>query len=160
MIPLTDLRPQLHATATEITQAISRVLDRGWFLRGPEVEAFEQEWAAYCGQRYCVACASGTDALTLAALAPRCSSRPGPGEYASPNRQEVSSSGAQTILVGDVDNDGRLLSLAKSAVPVLLYGRFPSQAELSVGFLMLPMHMDGAPPRKRQLAGAFIRQRI
>ena len=68
-IPFIDLKPAITLIKNDIEVVLQRVLDRGIFLRGPEVEAFEREWAAYCDQSYCVACASGTDALTLATLA-------------------------------------------------------------------------------------------
>ena len=48
-----------------IKDALTEVLDSGWYLRGKCVERFESEWAAYCGQRYCSSCSSGLDALTL-----------------------------------------------------------------------------------------------
>jgi len=50
----------------EIDAAIAGVLDRGWFILGEEVRSFEEEFAAYCGTRYGVGVASGTDALHLA----------------------------------------------------------------------------------------------
>ena len=45
---------------------MARVLDSGRFILGEEVLAFEQAFAAYLGRRHCVACGSGTDAITLA----------------------------------------------------------------------------------------------
>src|SRR5438876_10319379 len=68
-IPFCDLSRALVPIRTEIANAVDRTVGSGWFLRGPEVMAFEEEWAAYCGQKYCVACNSGTDAITLAAKA-------------------------------------------------------------------------------------------
>ena len=68
-ILLNDLS-RIHAPIrAELNHAMARVLDSNWFLRGREVEAFEEEWADFCRQKYWVACNSGTDALTLAALA-------------------------------------------------------------------------------------------
>ena len=49
----------------EMRQAISEVLDSGWYLQGRAVAAFEQAYADYIGTRYCVSCANGLDALTL-----------------------------------------------------------------------------------------------
>ena len=46
--------------------AIARVNDRGHYILGPEVQAFEREFAAYCGAASCVAVGNGTDALELA----------------------------------------------------------------------------------------------
>jgi dTDP-4-amino-4,6-dideoxygalactose transaminase len=57
-----EIRPQLDA-------AIARVLASGRYVLGPEVEAFESAFAAACGTRFAVGCASGTDALALALLA-------------------------------------------------------------------------------------------
>ncbi len=68
-VPFCDLTRANHALRAEVDRAIAGVIDRGLFLRGAEVEAFEAEWARYCGQAYCVSCNSGTDALTLAATA-------------------------------------------------------------------------------------------
>src|SRR6185437_6443048 len=68
-VPFCDLTRANRTLCAELNQAISRVVDRGWFLRGPETAAFEAEWATYCGHAFCVSCNSGTDALTLAATA-------------------------------------------------------------------------------------------
>jgi dTDP-4-amino-4,6-dideoxygalactose transaminase len=48
-----------------VRAAIDRVVSRGWFVLGPEVETFETEFAAACGTRYAVGVGSGTDALAL-----------------------------------------------------------------------------------------------
>lgn len=64
-IPLVDLRAQYQLIKPEIDAAVARVLDSGHFILGPEVEALEREIAAYCGTRYAVGVASGTDALEL-----------------------------------------------------------------------------------------------
>jgi dTDP-4-amino-4,6-dideoxygalactose transaminase len=50
-----------------VREAINRVLASGCFVLGREVAAFEDEWAKYTGAKYCVSCASGTDALTMLA---------------------------------------------------------------------------------------------
>src|SRR3989449_2896100 len=50
----------------ELREAIDRVLDSGRFVLGPEVGAFEQELAAYCGTRHALGVANGTDAITIA----------------------------------------------------------------------------------------------
>ena len=50
----------------EIDAAIGRVLQRGWFILGPELEKLEAEFAAYVGVPYAVGCNSGTDAIELA----------------------------------------------------------------------------------------------
>jgi dTDP-3-amino-3,4,6-trideoxy-alpha-D-glucose transaminase len=66
MIKFNDLKP-LHASLDwEINTAIQQVLDRGWFILGPEVEAFEAAFAGYHGVAHAVGVGSGTDAIELA----------------------------------------------------------------------------------------------
>ena len=66
MIPFLDLGAAYRELKPEIDAAIHRVLDSGWYVLGPEVEAFEAEWAYYCGTQQAVGVANGLDALTLA----------------------------------------------------------------------------------------------
>lgn len=66
MIPFNSLKPLHDLLADEINSAILRVADSGWYILGPEVKAFEEEFAAYHGVPYGVGVASGTDALELA----------------------------------------------------------------------------------------------
>jgi dTDP-3-amino-2,3,6-trideoxy-4-keto-D-glucose/dTDP-3-amino-3,4,6-trideoxy-alpha-D-glucose/dTDP-2,6-dideoxy-D-kanosamine transaminase len=66
MLPVNDLRRRTAALRPIIEKAIGRVIDRGWFILGPEVEGFEAEFAAWCGAAHCVAVGNGTDALELA----------------------------------------------------------------------------------------------
>lgn len=63
---ITDLSRFDALHRDEILSAIQRVVERGWYILGPEVEAFEQEFAAYLGVDYAVGVANGTDALLLA----------------------------------------------------------------------------------------------
>ncbi len=57
--PQRPLRPRIDA-------AVAAVLERGAFILGPEVEAFEREWAAFCGAGHAIGVGNGTDALTIA----------------------------------------------------------------------------------------------
>jgi len=66
MIPFLDLGAAYRELKTEIDAAIHRVLDSGWYILGPEVDAFEAEWAAWCGADHAVGVANGLDALILA----------------------------------------------------------------------------------------------
>lgn len=66
MIPFLDLRPAYLELKPEIDAAVARVLDSGWYILGPEVEAFEEEFAGFCGAAHCVGLANGLDALVLA----------------------------------------------------------------------------------------------
>jgi dTDP-3-amino-3,4,6-trideoxy-alpha-D-glucose transaminase len=62
-VPFLQLRPGEDAHAVQA--AMARVIDRGWFVLGPEVEAFETEFAAACGTSHAVGVGTGTDALAL-----------------------------------------------------------------------------------------------
>jgi dTDP-3-amino-3,4,6-trideoxy-alpha-D-glucose transaminase len=63
-LPFIDLRP--GEDAAQVAAAIARVIDAGWFVLGPEVEAFETEFASACGARFAIGVGNGTDAIALA----------------------------------------------------------------------------------------------
>lgn len=65
-VPLCDIQAQYRALKEGIDAAVLRVLASGQAILGPEVAAFEQEAAAFCGAQFGVGCGSGTDALVLA----------------------------------------------------------------------------------------------
>jgi dTDP-4-amino-4,6-dideoxygalactose transaminase len=67
MIPVTNPGASYRAHKNEIDDAIQRVNNSGWYILGPEVEAFEAEFAAYIDVKHCIAVANGTDALRIAA---------------------------------------------------------------------------------------------
>ncbi len=69
VIPIIDLTAQYNGIKREIDAAISRVLQSGRFILGPEVSDLEKEIAGFCEVPYAVACASGTDGLYLSLLA-------------------------------------------------------------------------------------------
>lgn len=60
-----DLNAHHDGMQEELGAAFQRVMASGWFVLGPEVEAFESEFAAYCGARHCVGVGNGLDALYL-----------------------------------------------------------------------------------------------
>jgi dTDP-3-amino-3,4,6-trideoxy-alpha-D-glucose transaminase len=64
-VPFLDLGATYRELRTDIDAATQRVLESGRYLLGPENEAFEAEFAAYCGGRHCVALGSGLDAIVL-----------------------------------------------------------------------------------------------
>lgn len=64
-VPFLDLVAPHVELRDELEAAHRRVLDSGWFLLGAELDAFEHEFAAFCGTRHCVGVGSGLDALTL-----------------------------------------------------------------------------------------------
>jgi dTDP-4-amino-4,6-dideoxygalactose transaminase len=66
MVPFLDLTRQYKRIKGEILSATERVYEKGYFILGEEVSAFEREFSNYCGVRYGVGVGSGTDALYLA----------------------------------------------------------------------------------------------
>jgi len=134
-VPLVDLQAQYRGIKQEINEAITRVLDRSRFILGPEVEAFEQEFAAYCGTRYGIGVSSGSSALLLALLA----AGVGPGDEVittpltfAATTEAISHAGA-TIrfvdvdpLTGNIDPAGLEAAVTprtKALLPVHLYGQ-------------------------------------
>src|SRR3954462_11274842 len=135
-IPLLDLTRQSQPLREGIQAALSRVVESQRFILGTEVERFEQRFAQYCGARYAIGCASGTDALELALMAADI----GPGDevltvpftfFATAGA--IMSTGARPVFV-DVEPEGfnmdiRQLEHAlarhtaiKAILPVHLYG--------------------------------------
>ncbi|MDR2579744.1 MAG: DegT/DnrJ/EryC1/StrS family aminotransferase [Fibromonadaceae bacterium] len=65
MIPFLPLNRINAAFEPELSEAISRVVKSGWYLRGKETENFEKEFAEFCGMQHCAGVASGLDALIM-----------------------------------------------------------------------------------------------
>ncbi len=65
MIPFLDLKRVNEAHQVSIQAAVDRVLASGWYILGQEVNAFENQFAAYCQTRHCIGVANGLEALTL-----------------------------------------------------------------------------------------------
>lgn len=69
MIYINDTRAQYDSIKDDILRATQAVMERSYFILGENVAAFEREFAAYCGTRYAVGVANGTDAIGLACRA-------------------------------------------------------------------------------------------
>ncbi len=65
MIPFLDLKAINAQYRDELVAAATRVIDSGWYVQGTEANAFEQEFADYCGTKHAIGVANGLDALTL-----------------------------------------------------------------------------------------------
>ena len=63
MIKFLDLQKVTQLHATEISEAVQRVVNSGWYLQGAEVKRFEEDYARYIGAPHCVGVANGLDAL-------------------------------------------------------------------------------------------------
>ena len=129
-----ELKSQFRALESEMREAIDRVLTRGWFVLGEELDNFERAFAKYLGTDHAVGVGSGTDAIELALRA----AGVGPGDQvitiantAVPTLTGICASGAAPILI-DIDPatftlDPALIAPAiasdtKAIVPVHLYG--------------------------------------
>jgi dTDP-4-amino-4,6-dideoxygalactose transaminase len=132
-VPFVDLHR--GDDAADVRAAIDRVIERGWFVLGPEVEAFEQEFAAASGARHAVGVSTGTDAIAL--LLRATGIRPGdevivPAMTAAYTGLAVMMTGA-TPVCADVDPDTLTLDPRAAAaavtprtraiIPVHLYGQ-------------------------------------
>ena len=64
-VPFLDLGAATYELSCDIQSAIARVVQSGWYILGPELEHFEQDWASYCGSDHCIGVGNGLDALIL-----------------------------------------------------------------------------------------------
>ena len=64
-VPFLDLKTPYRELQDELDAAYRRVMESGWYILGEETEAFEREFAAYCGVRYCIGVGNGLEALHL-----------------------------------------------------------------------------------------------
>ncbi len=133
-IPLVDLQAQYQSIKQEITAAIDGVLQNMQLFLGPQSQAFENEFAQYCGCRYGIGLSTGTDALVLALRA--CGIGQGDEVITVANTfiatvEAIALSGARPVFV-DIDPDTYtmdwrqldevLTSRTRAIIPVHLYG--------------------------------------
>jgi dTDP-4-amino-4,6-dideoxygalactose transaminase len=134
-IPLVDLKTQYATIRDEVRQAIDEVLDSMQLTIGPNVRAFDKEWAEYCGTTQSIGVGSGTDALQLAIRA--CGVSSGDEVITVSHTffatvEAIVYANARPILV-DVEERSMLMDLSsvasritprtKAIIPVHLYGR-------------------------------------
>lgn len=134
-VPLVDLRAQYKGIAAEVDDALARVVRGGHYILGPEVDAFEEEFASYCGTRYGIGVSSGTSALLLSLLA--VGVRPDDEVITSPHTfaatAEAITHAGGTIRFVDVDPrtgnidparlEAAITPKTKVIIPVHLYGQ-------------------------------------
>jgi dTDP-4-amino-4,6-dideoxygalactose transaminase len=153
-VPLFDTSTPLEPIRAEIADAITRVVDGGRFILGPEVAAFEAEFAAYCEAKQAIGVANGTDALTIALRAMGVGSGddvvvPSYTFYAS--AEAIPPTGARPVFC-DVDPDtgcvtpetvaAALTPHTKAVIAVHLYGNIAPIAEIEA--LGVPVLEDAA----------------
>src|SRR4051794_14164600 len=153
-VPLFDTKTPLAPLREQIDTAIAGVLDAGYFILGPDVKAFEEEFAAYCGARHAIGVGNGTDALTIALRAIGV----GPGDdvivpsftfYAS--AEAIPPTGARPVFC-DVDPEtfcvtaetvrAALTPRTKAVIAVHLFGNVAPVAEIEA--LGVPVLEDAA----------------
>ena len=153
-IPLVDVKAQYAPLLDELKERIADVLDSGRFILGPNVQAFEEEAAAYLGVEHAVGVANGTDALVIALDALEI----GPGDevicptftfYAT--AESIARRGAKpvfaeidrrTMNLDPEDVRARVTEKTKAIMPVHLFGRPAPLAELAA--LGVPVVEDAA----------------
>ncbi len=133
-VEYTALKRNFDLYAEEYREAYNRAFQSGWYILGPELEAFEQKFADWIGTKYCVGLGSGTDALILAVRALGI----GPGdEVIVPAGTYIASvlgiteNGATPVyadsneqLLIDTDQiESKITSRTKAILPVHLYGQ-------------------------------------
>ncbi len=134
-IPFVDLKAQYATIKEEINQAISEVVESAWFVGGPKVAAFEENFAKYVGAKYAVGVSSGTSALQLAFEALGI----GPGDEVITavntfiaTTEAITHAGASSVLVDAEDFtltidpekiESAITPRTKAIVPVHLYGQ-------------------------------------
>lgn len=135
-IPLVDLSAQHAAVAEEVAEGWREVLARAAFIGGPQVAAFEREYAEFIGVPHCVAVANGTDAIEIALRAlgvghgDECIL---PANTFIATAEAVSRAGATPVLVDCADDDTYLIDVkavedavtprTAAIIPVHLYGQ-------------------------------------
>jgi len=153
-VPLFDTDTPLKPLRDEIVAVLTHVVDEGRYILGPQVRAFEEEFAAYCGAGHAVGVANGTDAITIALRAMGV----GPGDevivpsftfYAS--AEAIPPTGATPVFC-DVDRETMCVTAAtvraaltprtKAVVAVHLFGNVAPVAEIEA--LGVPVLEDAA----------------
>ena len=133
-IPFIDLNRQYNKIKKEVHQVINKVFETNRFILGEYVEKFEQNFASFCGAKYCIAVGNGTDALTIAL---RCLGLQNGDEVLIPANtfiatlEAVTLAGARPVFV-DVEPESfhinlkkaeqKINSRTKAILPVHLYG--------------------------------------
>ena len=142
-VPFVDLTAQYKSIKSEINRAVARVLAKGQYILGTEVQALEAEVAQYCETEYAVGVASGTDALHLALLA--CGIRTGDEVITTPftfvaTVEAIKHCGATPVFV-DIDKrtfnidssqiESKISRKTRAILPVHLYGQPADMDEIA-----------------------------
>ncbi|MFO7546963.1 MAG: DegT/DnrJ/EryC1/StrS family aminotransferase [Trueperaceae bacterium] len=135
-IPMLDLAAEVGELWSEIQPAVERVLKSGHFIGGREVEAFEEEVAAYLGVRHAVGLNSGTDALVLGLEALGI----GPGDEVITSPFSFFATSEAILRVGATPRFGDVDPRTMNLDPATLEGRITERTRA-----ILPVHLFGLP---------------
>ena len=148
-VPFLSLTP--GPDAADVRAAIDRVVTRGWFVLGPELEAFEQEFAAASGAAHAVGVGTGTDALALSLMALGI----GAGDEVITSPLSAAYSALAIMMAGArpvfADIDAERLTLAPELV---------ERAITSKTRAILPVHLYGQPADMPALAEIAARRGV
>jgi dTDP-4-amino-4,6-dideoxygalactose transaminase len=149
VIPFLQLRP--GEDAADVQAAIARVVERGWFVLGPELEAFEKAFAHAAGAAHAVGVGNGTDALALSLRAIGI----GPGDEvitaplsAAYSALAIMMTGARPVFA-DIDPDR--LTLDPAAADAAITPRTRA---------IMPVHLYGQPADMTAIAGVASRHAL
>ena len=149
MIPFLQLKP--GTDAGDVRAAIDRVIERGWFVLGPELQAFETEFAAATGAAHAVGVGTGTDAI---AIALRCLGI-GPGDEVITSPLSAAYSALAIMMAGArpvfADIDPERLTIDPAAVAAAVT---PKTAAI------LPVHLYGQPADMEAIAAVAARHNL
>lgn len=151
MIPAFDGRQEYRQVKDEIDAAIRRVCESGRLILGPEVEAFETEFAAYVGARHSIGVKSGTDALIIALRALEI----------GPDDEVITVANTAVATVAAIRAVGATPRFVDVDRKYLLMD--PSQLEAAIGprtRCILPVHLYGHPVDMARIHSIALRHNL
>lgn len=134
-VPFNDLKKHHESLQPALGEALQRVIEQSAFIRGPEVDLFEKEFAALTGVKHCISCANGTDALYIAMRA--LGLRPGDEVITTAHSwiatsETITQAGGRvvfcdtdpdTFTIDPADIARKITPCTKGIIPVHLYGQ-------------------------------------
>ena len=161
-IPLVNLAAQQMAVADEVAQGWREVLARTAFIGGPQVAAFEREYAEFIGTRHCIGVANGTDAIEIALRAMGIGAGDEcvlPANTFIATAEAVCRTGATPVLADCADDGTYLIDVpaaeaavtarTRAIIPVHLYGQ-AAPVELLMPVAAGPARAWSRTPRRRR----------
>jgi len=141
-VPFLDLKSQYQSIKDEVAIAMQGVLDTCSFIGGEPLEAFERDFAAYCGARYALGIANGTDALHLVLRGLGV----GPGDEVITTANSFIASASSIVMAGArpvfVDADSAIYTIDPEAIEAAITPRTKA---------IIPVHLYGQPANMRPI---------